>query len=131
MSVSTAVVSTRSLRPRVTFSDRASWTTRSLSALERLRADGVGPADQRGVVGDLLEVDAAELPEHQAVVDEVLGLLVAPAVEPHDHELVSRQPATHRMLHLTTASTTRFVRFSSRVPAPGMNNDLGMCAHRI
>jgi hypothetical protein len=32
MSVSTAVVSTRSLRPRVTFSDLASWTTRSLSA---------------------------------------------------------------------------------------------------
>ena len=54
--------------------------------LERLRADGVGPADQRGVVGDLLEVDAAELAEHQAVVDEVLGLRVAPAVEPHDHE---------------------------------------------
>jgi hypothetical protein len=32
MSVSTAVVSTRRLRPRVTFSDRASWTTRSFSA---------------------------------------------------------------------------------------------------
>jgi hypothetical protein len=54
--------------------------------LERLRPDGVGPTDQRGVVGDLLEVDAAELAEHQAVVDEVLGLLIAPAVEAHDHE---------------------------------------------
>ena len=54
--------------------------------LDGLRPDGVGPPDQRGVVGDLLEVDAAELAEHQAVVDEVLGLLVAPAVEPHDHE---------------------------------------------
>jgi hypothetical protein len=53
---------------------------------QRLGADGVGPADQDGVVGDLLEVDPAELAEHQAVVDEVLGLLVAPAVEPHDHE---------------------------------------------
>ena len=86
MFVSTAVVSTRSLRPRVTFSDRASWTTRSLSASRVSGPDGVGPADQRGVVGDLLEVDPAELAEHQAVVDEVLGLLVAPAVEPHDHE---------------------------------------------
>jgi hypothetical protein len=54
--------------------------------LDRLRADGVGPADQRGVVGNLLEVDAAELAEREAVVDEVLGLGVAPAVEPHDHE---------------------------------------------
>ena len=42
--------------------------------------------DQGGVVGDLLEVDPAELAEDQAVVDEVLGLLVAPAIEPHDHE---------------------------------------------
>ena len=54
--------------------------------LERLRPDGVGPADQRGVVGDLLEVDAAELPQHQAVVDEILGLGVAPGIEPHDDE---------------------------------------------
>jgi hypothetical protein len=50
---------------------------------ERLGPDGVGPSDQRGVVGDAFEVDAAELPEYQAVVDEVLGLLGAPAVEAH------------------------------------------------
>jgi len=50
------------------------------------RPDGVGPADQRGVVGDTLEIDAAELAEDQAVVDEVFGLGVAPAVEPHDDE---------------------------------------------
>jgi hypothetical protein len=54
--------------------------------LDRLRADGGGPADQGRVVGDLLEVNPAELAEDQAVVDEVLALLVAPAAEPHDHE---------------------------------------------
>ena len=54
--------------------------------LDGLGPDGVGPADQRGVVGDALEVDAAELAQHQAVVDEVFGLLVAPGVEPHDDE---------------------------------------------
>jgi hypothetical protein len=54
--------------------------------LEGLRPDGGGPADQGGVVGDALEVDAAELAQHQAVVDEGLGLGVAPGVEPHHHE---------------------------------------------
>ncbi len=48
--------------------------------------NGVGPADQGGVVGDLLQVDAAELAKHHAVVDEEHGLGVAPAVKPHDHE---------------------------------------------
>jgi hypothetical protein len=45
--------------------------------LERLGPDGVGPADQDGIVGDLLEIDAAELPQDQAVVDEELRLGVA------------------------------------------------------
>src|SRR5262249_55428607 len=57
-----------------------------VDSFDGLRPDGVGPSDQRGVVGDALEVDAAELAEDQAVVDEVLGLLEAPGVQPHDHE---------------------------------------------
>ena len=52
-----------------------------VQGLERLGADRVGPSDQGGVVGDALEVDAAELPQDQAIVDEVLGLRVAPAIQ--------------------------------------------------
>jgi hypothetical protein len=86
MSVSTAVVSTRSLRPRVTFKRRANWTTRSLSCWRVSGPIVLARADQGGVVGDLLQIHTAELAEHQAVVDEELGLGVAPAVEPHHHE---------------------------------------------
>ena len=57
-----------------------------IDRLQRPGADELGPADQHGVVGDLLEVDAAELSEDQAVVDEVLGPREAPAVQPHHDE---------------------------------------------
>jgi hypothetical protein len=42
---------------------------------DRLGLDGVGPADQRGLIGDLLALDLTGLPEHEAVVDEGLGPL--------------------------------------------------------
>jgi len=44
------------------------------------RPDEVGPADEGGVVGHRLQVHAAELPQHQTIVDEVLGLGIAPPV---------------------------------------------------
>jgi hypothetical protein len=46
----------------------------------------VGPAQQRRVVGHPLEINTAELAQHQAIADEVLDLLVAPAVQALDHE---------------------------------------------
>ena len=49
-----------------------------------LGADQVGPADHGGVVGDGLEVEAAELAQDQAIADEVFGFLVAPLVEAFD-----------------------------------------------
>jgi hypothetical protein len=54
---------------------------------ERLGAEGVSPADQRGAVGGAFEVDAAELAEDRAVVDEVLGLLIAQAVAAHHDQV--------------------------------------------
>src|ERR671938_934094 len=53
---------------------------------EGLWRDEVGPAQQRGVVRHLLQIDAAELAQDQTVGNEVLDLLVAPAVEALDHE---------------------------------------------
>ena len=52
MLVSTTVESTLSLRPRVTFSERANSTARSLSAATVSRAYLVRPTDEGGVVGD-------------------------------------------------------------------------------
>src|ERR687886_1179279 len=53
---------------------------------ERLWRDEVGPAQQCGVVRHLLQINAAELAQDQTVGDEVLNLLVAPAVEALDHK---------------------------------------------
>jgi hypothetical protein len=53
---------------------------------QRRGFDQVGPAQQGGVVGHPLQIDATELPEHQAVADEALDLLIAPAVQAPDHE---------------------------------------------
>jgi hypothetical protein len=44
--------------------------------------DQVGPAQQGRVIRCPLQAQAAELPQHQAVIDEVLGLGVAPAIQP-------------------------------------------------
>jgi hypothetical protein len=54
--------------------------------LDGFRPDEVGPADERGVVRDRRQVDAAELAQDQAVGDAALGLRVAPAIEPLDHQ---------------------------------------------
>src|SRR5919112_1628606 len=47
-----------------------------------LGADHVRPADEGSVVGNLLQIKAAELAQNYGVVDEALGLLVAEVVEP-------------------------------------------------
>jgi hypothetical protein len=53
---------------------------------QRRGRDDVGPAQKGGVVGHLLQVDAAELAQDEAVGHEALDLLVAPPVEPLDDE---------------------------------------------
>jgi hypothetical protein len=53
---------------------------------ERRRGDHPGPAQQRRVGRHLLLVDPAELAQRQAAADEMLELLVAPTMEPLDHQ---------------------------------------------
>jgi hypothetical protein len=50
------------------------------------------PAQEGGVVGHLLQVDAAELAQDEAVGHEVLDLRVAPVVEPLDDEQAQDDP---------------------------------------
>src|SRR5215204_425069 len=65
-----------------------------------LGADHVRPADEGGVVGNLLQIKAAELAQNYGLVDEALGLLVAEVVEPlyyehpQDHLHGRRMPST-------------------------------------
>ena len=56
-----------------------------------LRLQQVGPAHQRGVVRYGVQPHSAELAQHQAVADEVLGLGVAPVVQ----MLNNQQPQDH------------------------------------
>jgi hypothetical protein len=51
-------------------------------AIQRRRPDQVGPAQQGRIVRCSLEPQPAELPQDQAVAHELLGLGVAPAVQP-------------------------------------------------
>ena len=60
-------------------------------AVQRLGLDQVGPAQQRRVVRHRLQSQSAELAQHQAVIDKVLGLLVAPGVQMLDDQ----QPQDH------------------------------------
>src|SRR3954447_8616311 len=46
----------------------------------------VRPSDERGIVRHPLQVNPAELPEHQGVRDQPLGLLVTQIIEPSDDE---------------------------------------------
>jgi hypothetical protein len=48
--------------------------------------DEIGPAQQRGIVGDWLQIEAAERAQDETVADVVLGLLVAEAVEVLDDQ---------------------------------------------
>jgi hypothetical protein len=59
---------------------------RSLSDADRFGAYLVCPADEGGVVGSGLQVEPTELAQNDAVVNEVLRLLIAEAIEPPDHE---------------------------------------------
>src|SRR3954469_24265070 len=54
--------------------------------LQRLWTDELRPAHQRRVVGNRFPIQPTELAQHEAVPDQVLGLFVAPAVEPLDHQ---------------------------------------------
>ena len=59
--------------------------------LQRGRLDPARPAQERGVVRRAFEPQPTELPQHQAIIDELLGLGVAPPVQPaHD-----QQPQEH------------------------------------
>src|SRR5258708_7157312 len=81
MVVCTQVASSRSLRPLVTLACRASSTTRTLSRMQRLRAQGVGPANERVLVGHHLKIDATEPALYQTVGHPLGGFLVAPSVQ--------------------------------------------------
>ena len=50
-----------------------------------LATDRIGPAYEGGVVGSLLQIQPAELPQDYGVVDEAPGLFVAESVEPLYH----------------------------------------------
>ena len=54
--------------------------------LQRLRSDEPRPPEEGRVIGDPLPAEAAELPQDEAVADEVLGLGVAPVIEPFDDQ---------------------------------------------
>jgi hypothetical protein len=49
--------------------------------VQRLGPNEVRPFDKCRIVGDRIQVDAAELPEREAISDERLRLFVAPAVQ--------------------------------------------------
>ena len=91
MVVCTHVASSRSLRPLVTLACFASSTTRTLSGVQGLGAQRVGPADQRALVGHRLEVDPTEPTQYQAVGHPLGGFLIAPPIQvfaqeyPQDH----------------------------------------------
>ncbi len=66
--------------------------------LERVRLEQLRPAQQGRVIGHPCQPQAAELPQHQAVADEVFGLGITPAVQPLDdqqaqHDLHRRRRA--------------------------------------
>ena len=85
MFVSTTVPSVLSFLPRVTFSERASSTARSLS-LSCLRSDQVCPSDEGGVVRSALQIEATKLSQDDRIGNEVFGVLIAPSIEPLDHQ---------------------------------------------
>jgi len=57
-----------------------------IQGVQRVRPDGVCPAQQRGGVGHALKVDAAESAQHQAVGDALLRFAIAPIVEVLDNQ---------------------------------------------
>jgi len=54
--------------------------------VQRLRPDEIGPPEERGITRHRLEVETAELAQHQTVADPPLSLCVAPAVEMLDDQ---------------------------------------------
>ena len=61
------------------------------------RLDQLGPTDQGGVVGDVFGRDATGLTQHQAIGNEVLGVLEVPAVEVLDDQHVQVDGAMHNL----------------------------------
>jgi hypothetical protein len=81
MLVSTTVLSTRSLRPRVTFRVRAKANPRSLTSC-RVLGPRLGPPDQCRVIWHGLPIHPAKLAQDQAIAHEALGVLIPPPVYP-------------------------------------------------
>jgi hypothetical protein len=76
--MSTAMPSTHSVPPRVTCSDRANATTRSLTGAGV--SAPMSPSQQGGVTWNRSRVDATELAQRQDIGHKMLGLVVAAAV---------------------------------------------------
>jgi hypothetical protein len=53
---------------------------------ERSRTNQVRPTNQGCIIGDRLQIDPTELAQDQTVRDKVLGLGVAPAIQPLDDQ---------------------------------------------
>jgi hypothetical protein len=49
--------------------------------MQRLRAERIGPTDERRIIGDPLKVHPREPAQHQAVLDSFFGFLETPAIE--------------------------------------------------
>src|SRR6266478_7031615 len=104
MLVSTTVVSTRSRRPRTTRRSRARETVRIDDAMERLRPEQGGQADQCLGVRNPLAVDPAERAVDQAAADFPFALGEAPVEEvledqhPEDHDHRRAEAAAARAL---------------------------------
>src|SRR5205807_7918717 len=81
ISVCTQVASSRSLRPLVTFACRANCTTRTLSAMQGLGLQGIGPAEPRRIIGHRSPVQSAEPAQDQVLIHLLFGFLITPLVE--------------------------------------------------
>ena len=54
--------------------------------VERLGLDLIGPADERGVIRGLGQIQAAKLAQDETIVDVVLGLFITPLIQMLDRE---------------------------------------------
>ena len=86
MLVSTTVPSMRELAAAGDFQRTSQLNGTVVKRCDSLGADHIGPADEGGVVGRSLQIEPRELPQDDGIVDESLGLRVAPSVKPLDYE---------------------------------------------
>jgi hypothetical protein len=83
--VPTTIASTLSLLPGGDFQRAGQLEDAVVESRDRHGSYLVGPPDERSVLGGSLKIEPPELPRDDGVVDEVLGLFVAPVLESVEH----------------------------------------------